>query len=477
MMEFTHEGAVRYGFGFYNPNHAAALIVMLIPTLWMMRSLLTRNLLKILVLVPELVLYAGLALTLSRAGFLALIVCATTWGFMSHAVTKNETASGPRKIKRHSCLPGALRITVPVCIISLVALACGALPRFLSWITNPDQSFLNRFKVWAGASRLLADNPFGVGKGLSGKIYTSFYNQVPHASYRTMVNSFLTVIVEYGVLWGFLLLAILMFAAFGLLAIWRRSRTDGSIIVGQVAACLFVSLLAGIIAGMGSTCFDLEILFNSGKPIYSPSNDRLQDVLLLCFASMIFVCLSVCIKTRWRSMRKLVIVSCTSSLMLLVSIMILGTVLDYVQNGPQIKVERQMDNSTWAIVQGNKSEGSVLMVLPQHGDIQEIMRLREEYYPAFTYSVPLSPPSQIRDIIKNTPDNWKILLCGTNSRYLEYCGNKQGILYKPESFASLELCPKIDSVYLSSWDEKGNNGMWEQPLKPLNIPIVYLESY
>ena len=33
MMEFTSDGIVRWGFGFYNPNHAAALITLLFPLL------------------------------------------------------------------------------------------------------------------------------------------------------------------------------------------------------------------------------------------------------------------------------------------------------------------------------------------------------------------------------------------------------------------------------------------------------------
>ena len=34
MMEFTFDGIVRQGFGFYNPNHAAALICAISPFLW-----------------------------------------------------------------------------------------------------------------------------------------------------------------------------------------------------------------------------------------------------------------------------------------------------------------------------------------------------------------------------------------------------------------------------------------------------------
>ncbi len=33
-MEFTYDGMVRWRFGFYNPNHAAALFAALLPFLW-----------------------------------------------------------------------------------------------------------------------------------------------------------------------------------------------------------------------------------------------------------------------------------------------------------------------------------------------------------------------------------------------------------------------------------------------------------
>ena len=34
MMEFTYDGFVRWGFGFHNPNHAAAAICALLPFVW-----------------------------------------------------------------------------------------------------------------------------------------------------------------------------------------------------------------------------------------------------------------------------------------------------------------------------------------------------------------------------------------------------------------------------------------------------------
>lgn len=37
-MEFTYEGLVRQGFGFFNPNHAAALFALLLPGVWLLRK-------------------------------------------------------------------------------------------------------------------------------------------------------------------------------------------------------------------------------------------------------------------------------------------------------------------------------------------------------------------------------------------------------------------------------------------------------
>ena len=68
MMEFTYDGMVRYGFGFYNPNHAAALICAVMPFLWGWKRF------QPLGWCLSLILTVPLAMTYSRTGMAVLIL-------------------------------------------------------------------------------------------------------------------------------------------------------------------------------------------------------------------------------------------------------------------------------------------------------------------------------------------------------------------------------------------------------------------
>ena len=68
-MEFTYDGLVRYGFGFYNPNHAAALICAILPFVWIL--FLSENFYKKLFGgILSTVLLVALVFTYSRSGIL-----------------------------------------------------------------------------------------------------------------------------------------------------------------------------------------------------------------------------------------------------------------------------------------------------------------------------------------------------------------------------------------------------------------------
>ena len=72
MMEFTCDGWVRQGFGFYNPNHAAALICALLPFLWSAWFRWSGRKVRIPVLLGNVLLLAALAATFSRTGLAVL---------------------------------------------------------------------------------------------------------------------------------------------------------------------------------------------------------------------------------------------------------------------------------------------------------------------------------------------------------------------------------------------------------------------
>ncbi|MEI8248410.1 MAG: hypothetical protein WCI51_21450, partial [Lentisphaerota bacterium] len=73
-MEFTYHGMIRYGFGFFNPNHAAALITCLLPFCWSIRLLLKNKAAVYPAVAAEILLYLALIFTYSRTGFIAVLV-------------------------------------------------------------------------------------------------------------------------------------------------------------------------------------------------------------------------------------------------------------------------------------------------------------------------------------------------------------------------------------------------------------------
>lgn len=64
---------------------------------------------------------------------------------------------------------------------------------------EPDRSVTNRLVVWSAAPRMMIDAPSGWGVGNSGEAYTQFYqDRGSRFGYRTLVNSHLTRLVEFG---------------------------------------------------------------------------------------------------------------------------------------------------------------------------------------------------------------------------------------------------------------------------------------
>ena len=189
MMEFTYDGMVRWGFGFYNPNHAAALFAALLPFLWGAWEKFPRPACRIPVTVATLLAFAALALTFSRTGAaVAVLELALYFGC-------RKTASG--EWKRGALLLG---------LLFLAFLAAGALARF-----TLDRAVTNRLAIWYAGAALFTANPLGVGHGNSGVIATAFLLP-PRIVCRTLVNSHLTLLAEYGVIAGFLWFGALFYA-------------------------------------------------------------------------------------------------------------------------------------------------------------------------------------------------------------------------------------------------------------------------
>ncbi len=255
-MEFTYQGLVRYAYGFANPNHAAALITILLPFLWALRVYLKRMFFKSAVFCLECVLYLGLVLTYSRTGFFVVLISAAFfWGGKYFFVDKIKR----EHIKLKSFLSKrVLGIVAVLFIIAAVAISFKAADRYFSWLASPEKSITNRFAIWKGATQIIADNPQGVGLERSGFLFTLLYCPPENdITCRTMINSFLTFAVEQGLWMSLLLLSFLFTATFlGLVSFvdTQETKTRRVFILGLLSA-----IFAGGLSGIMSTCFDLNI--------------------------------------------------------------------------------------------------------------------------------------------------------------------------------------------------------------------------
>ena len=182
MMEFTFDGIVRQGFGFYNPNHAAALICAIFPFLWGWKKYAWAGwILTLLLTVP-------LAMTYSRTGVLVLAFELVMYFILS----KNKNW------KLISAIAGG---------ILLILLVGGIFGRF-----SINKAVTNRPEIWFAGLKIYAANPLGVGLSNSGLIVSNF--MLENIQCRSLVNSHLTLLTEFGIIAGFFWFLFIFYALF-----------------------------------------------------------------------------------------------------------------------------------------------------------------------------------------------------------------------------------------------------------------------
>ena len=251
MMEFTYDGMVRWGFGFYNPNHAAALICACLPFLWGWRRL------PWLGWATTILLAIPLAMTYSRTGISVAILELAAYFLLT----------GNRNWKLICGAGGTILI---------IAAIGGVLSRF-----TLDRAITNRPEIWFAGLKLYAANPMGVGLGNSGMLASTFL--LDDIRCRTLINSHLTLLTEFGIFIGFLWCFMVIYA---LIRGTSKPRTW----------CAFAGL--GLSASMASV-FDWDVLFDFHDYGYlSLSNFILSWLTLLLFFGMgIYLALG---KTNWK---------------------------------------------------------------------------------------------------------------------------------------------------------------------------------
>lgn len=249
MPEFTYDGMVRYAYGFYNPNHAAALLCAILPFLlyWFSRSVSKTG--KFLLGVMMAILLGMLAFTYSRTGILVALAETVVWFVLSGI---------------------SWRRMIPVgwgfAAFILLLWFGGMLDRF-----SIDRSLLNRGDIWLAGCRLFAVNPMGTGLGASGMLASTFL--LPEGvDCRTMINSHLTLLVEYGLMAGILWFS---FIGYALLVGWRKNKA------------VFLSFAGLTVSAWLCSIFDWHVLFDVSDFGSLPlTNYVLSWLLLMSYLGM-----------------------------------------------------------------------------------------------------------------------------------------------------------------------------------------------
>lgn len=216
MLVFTCGDWVRQGFGFANPNHAAAFICAILPFGWGWSRYrwIGRGFSGVLI--------AMLFLTFSRTGMIVLMFSWVMWLWMRRG--------------KYDC-----KRMIYVTAVIIVIVAAGLCPRL-----TLDGSILNRPRIWLAGLRLFAANPFGIGLGNSGAVVSAFLLPDTIPEVRTLISSHLTLLVESGCFAGWLWFAFIMLAMMGLR---QYSRT-------------WIAFVGLVISAGTSTVFDWAVLFD-----------------------------------------------------------------------------------------------------------------------------------------------------------------------------------------------------------------------
>lgn len=189
MSEIFFQGFWRMDWGLGNPNKTAALIATLIVAVWSLAYV--RNWLFWVSLVLFSVLGICLVHTFSRGGMVAAFC-----GLIPLLVFC---------LRRPLPMMRIVGVVAAVWVIIGAAIYLQAHERYGQGVVQEDRSISNRFALWKAAPTMMVDAPGGWGFGESGNAYTDWYQPLDrNESYRTLVNSHLTWLVEFGWIGRFL---------------------------------------------------------------------------------------------------------------------------------------------------------------------------------------------------------------------------------------------------------------------------------
>jgi len=168
--------------GLGNPNKTATLIAILMVAVWLLPGL--RKWIFWVALPLFAVLGVCLVHTFSRGGLVAAFCGLLPMLFFLQRPWSRSRVAG---------------IVAAIWIIIGASIYLQAHERFGQGVIQEDRSISNRFILWKAVPTMIVDAPGGWGLGQAGKVYMDWYQPLDRSeSYRTLVNSHLTWLVEFG---------------------------------------------------------------------------------------------------------------------------------------------------------------------------------------------------------------------------------------------------------------------------------------
>jgi O-Antigen ligase len=286
-VEYFYGDKLRLSFGFENPNKAAVIFTCLIPLLWWLWQTSWR-LKNYQIKIPTLLFSAGLIggawyclmMTFSRGGLVATMV-----GLMYLIVLP---IFFKKKLIENWYRNAEVIASFCLLIVFASSVIWSGLGLRSSEALGNDASVGNRIELWNGALQMAAENIRGFGTGESGEQYMQWYQPIErHEGYRTMVNSYLTFLVEQG--WALSIGALLLFVLFW---VWTKPNIDS-----RVKIALRGSIICFLVAGIFSTTIEdvrlwvLPIICGISLMIFSIKQKQRLEIKPLLFTGMsIFIC-------------------------------------------------------------------------------------------------------------------------------------------------------------------------------------------
>jgi len=425
MMEFTYDGIVRQGFGFYNPNHAAAFFTLIMPFAWAIFFYSKSRWMKACGALITLLLTVALAMTFSRTGALVLVGEAAMFYLL--------TARGQWR-------RGLIYIGGLLSVFVLIGIACGVMSRF-----TIDKAATNRLDIWRGGLELFSANPLGVGYENSGILVSHFV--LPEGSgivCRTLVNSFLTFLVEFGAVAGIVLFTLIFYSFLRGATNIRESKN----IWTSAALCGFCGT---VISAFSASVFDFGVLFDFH------SFGELSGLNFILSWLMLTGFIAAGIFAGWGKIRlKTAAVSALISAFAVTLLLCAGFVLKD-KTVPEIIAA---DGETFASVK-LKTE-PVMILYDDKWDVKSVRHFMKKNLSEHSYILPLRSWQHKE---KTPPINARAAMlfgrCASFSEML--CDKDITLISQPEYF---EIKPNVRNIYLKRYAESPS-------LLPASIALKY----